>query len=72
MLRVVFAVVGRYALPNLLPATYRFDIAVAMGVPGLVGTVSPAFGQAGGGVEVELTVGAPAGSLTRRSTIPEY
>jgi hypothetical protein len=67
-----FAVVGRYALPNIMPATNRFDITVPMGTPGLVGTVSPAFGQAGGGVEIEFTKGAPPKSVTRHSTIPEY
>jgi hypothetical protein len=67
-----FAVVGRYALPNILPATNWFDIKVPRGTAGLVGTVSPAFGQSGGGVEIELVKGAPKGSVTGRSTIPEY
>jgi hypothetical protein len=67
-----FAVVGRYALPNPLPAIHRFEIAIAAPLPCLAGTVSPAFGQAGGGVEIELTIGAPPGSVTNRLTIPEY
>jgi hypothetical protein len=64
--------VGRYALPNLLPAVYRFDITVAPGTPGLVGTVAPAFGQSGGGVEIELTQGAPQGSVQGPTTITDY
>ncbi|MFA6264749.1 MAG: hypothetical protein WC670_03410 [Pseudolabrys sp.] len=67
-----FAVVGRYALPNPLSAINRFDIVVPVQTPGLVGTVLPAFGQAGGGVEVELTHGAPPGSVAGPVTIPEY
>lgn len=67
-----FAAVGRYALPNPLSAINRFDIEVAGGTPGLVGTVLPAFGQAGGGVEIELTQGAPAGSLKSYSIISEH
>lgn len=67
-----FAVVGRYALPNPISATNRFDITVAGEASGLVGTVLPAFGQAGGGVEIELTNGAPPGSVKGPTTIPEY
>jgi hypothetical protein len=67
-----FAVVGRYALPNIMPAIYRFDIVVPSGTPGLVGTVAPAFAQAGGGVDIEFTAGTPPGSVTGPSTIPEY
>ncbi|MBX9842128.1 MAG: hypothetical protein K2Z80_10015 [Xanthobacteraceae bacterium] len=67
-----FAVVGRYALPNILPAINRFEISVPPGTSGLVGTVSPAFGQAGGGVEIEFTNGAPPSSVIKHSTIPEY
>jgi hypothetical protein len=67
-----FAVVGRYALPNIMPATHRFDIVVPDGTIGLVGTVTPAFGQAGGGVEIEFTKGAPKGSVRSKSTISEY
>ena len=67
-----FAVVGRYALPNMLPAIYRFDVSVPTRTPGLVGTVAPAFGQAGGGAEIEFTNGTPTGSVTGPTTIPEY
>jgi hypothetical protein len=67
-----YAVVARYALPNPMSAINRTDILVPAQTSGLVGTVLPAFGQSGGGVEVELTNGASAGSVTRRTTIPEY
>jgi hypothetical protein len=67
-----FAVVGRYALPNIMPAVHRFDIVVSGTISGLVGTVAPAFAQSGGGVEIEFTAGAPAGSVTGGATIPEY
>lgn len=67
-----FAAVGRYALPNPIAAIHRFDIEMAGSVTGLVGTVLPAFGQAGGGVEIELTQGAPPRSVTSRTTIAEY
>lgn len=46
-----FAAVGRYALPNPLSARFMYTIVTAR-VPTYVGAVAPAFGQAGGGVEV--------------------
>jgi hypothetical protein len=67
-----FAVVGQYALPNPIAAGNRFDIKVPPQTAGLVGTVLPAFGQAGGGVEIELTKGAPPNSLKAQTAIPEY
>jgi hypothetical protein len=66
------AAVGRYALPNPLPAIYRFEIVPKSGLTGMAGTVSPAFGQAGGGVEIEFKNAAPHGSVTGPSTIPMY
>jgi len=47
-----FAAVGRYALPNILPASYHFQIEAPLGTQVTFGTVAPAYGQAGGGVEV--------------------
>jgi hypothetical protein len=66
------AAVGRYALPNMLPAVNRFDITVPAPTAGLVGTVASAFGQAGGGAEIEFTNATPAGSVTGPTTIAEY
>ncbi len=52
-----FAAVGRYALPNPLPNRYMFAIATTS-APTYAGTVTPNFGQAGGGVEVVFGGGA--------------
>ena len=46
-----FVAVGRFALPNTLPASYRYTILAPAGTYTLFGTVAPAFGQSGGGVE---------------------
>lgn len=46
-----FIAVGRFALPNTLPASYRYEIEAPTGTSVDFGTVAPAFGQAGGGVE---------------------
>ncbi len=47
-----FAAVGRYALPNVAPSTYRWELRVPNGVPFSAGASVPLFGQAGGGVEI--------------------
>lgn len=46
-----FTVVGRFALPNNLPASHHYVIEAPTGTSVDFGTVAPAFGQAGGGVE---------------------
>ena len=46
-----FLAVGRFALPNILPASHRYEITAPAGTAVDFGTVAPAFGQAGGGVE---------------------
>jgi hypothetical protein len=46
-----FAAIGRFALPNNLPASHHFQIEAPVGAPVICGTVAPAYGQAGGGVE---------------------
>jgi hypothetical protein len=56
-----FAAVGRYALPNVLPASFLFTLNAVGGEPISVGTVAPAFGQSGGGVEVFFPIGAQNG-----------
>lgn len=45
------AAVGRYALPNNSPASHKYTIIAPAGEDVEYGTVAPAFGQAGGGVE---------------------
>jgi hypothetical protein len=68
-----FAVVGRYALPNPAPAIYVFDIHPPAKFGTLVGTVTPNFAQAGGGVEVMFTKGLPPGCVVMPArSIPEY
>jgi len=52
-----FAAVGRYALPNPASAQHVFPI-VTLDKPNLIGTATPNFGQAGGGVEVLFKNGA--------------
>lgn len=46
-----FVAVGRFALPNNIPASYRYTIEAPKNTPVSFGTVAPAFSQAGGGVE---------------------
>ena len=46
-----FVAVGRFALPNTLPASYHHEIEAPVGTSVDFGTVAPAYGQSGGGVE---------------------
>lgn len=46
-----FVAVGRFALPNNIPASYRYTIEAPRNTSVSFGTVAPAFSQAGGGVE---------------------
>jgi hypothetical protein len=46
-----FVAVGRFALPHILPASYRYEITAPSSTSVDFGTVAPAYGQAGGGVE---------------------
>lgn len=46
-----FAAVGRFALPNTLAASNHYTVLAPNGTSVSFGTVAPAFGQAGGGVE---------------------
>lgn len=49
-----FAAVGRYALPNLMPACYRWELKPPAGTSLDCGASVPLHGQAGGGVEVQF------------------
>jgi hypothetical protein len=49
-----FAAVGRFALPGLPPACFRWELTPPVGHPFNCGASVPLFGQAGGGVEVEF------------------
>ena len=49
-----FGAVARLACPNILPACFKWEFEVAAGTALRCGAAIPLFGQAGGGVEVEL------------------
>jgi hypothetical protein len=53
-----FAAVGRYALPFLPPACFRWELQPMSGTPFQCGASVPLYGQAGGGVEVVFHRGA--------------
>lgn len=66
-----FAAVGRYALPMPIPASTVIEYELPAGAVISIGTVAPAFGQAGGGVEVQL----PSSQVARRISsyvLPDY
>jgi hypothetical protein len=56
-----FSAVGRFALPNLMPACYRWELQPDPGTSLECGASVPLYGQAGGGVEVRF----PKRSLNR-------
>lgn len=64
-----FGACGRYALPNPAPAKWLFVILAHAMSEYLCGTVVPAFGNAGGGLEIELSGNATALSSGSPSTI---
>jgi hypothetical protein len=63
--------VGRNALPMPFPACNAYQISPAPGTPFVAGTVRPAFGQAGGGVEVVFHVTTPPGSVAAPRILPD-
>jgi hypothetical protein len=68
-----FVAVGRFALPNNLPASHHYEIEASVGTSVDFGTVAPAFGQAGGGVEAYFAGGAVNAKIppTHPSTLPD-
>jgi hypothetical protein len=50
-----FAAVARFALPNLMPACFRWEIQPVAGTRLECGASVPLYGQSGGGVEVKFT-----------------
>lgn len=60
-----FAVVGRLALPSPVPASHHYEISAKSATVVDFGTVAPAFGQAGGGVEAYFAHGATNASSSR-------
>lgn len=65
-----FAAVGRYALPNLLPACTVWKIEPRPGTDLAVGASVPLYGQAGGGVEACFTKGTTTAKIGKESTLP--
>ena len=63
--------VSRYALPNPKPASYRFTARPHVGTEIQVGTVAPAHGQPGGGVEVLFRNGTQQNTVTGPKKIPD-
>lgn len=54
-----FVAVGRFALPNNFAASFHYQIEAPAGTSVDFGTVAPAFGQAGGGVEAYFANAVP-------------
>ena len=59
--------VGRYALPNPMPARYVHILHPPAGEAIKCGNSTPLFGQAGGGVEILFTGGSPTRPLPPKS-----
>jgi hypothetical protein len=49
-----FAAVARFALPNLMPALFRYELQPVAGTSIECGAAVPLYGQSGGGVEVKF------------------
>lgn len=65
-----FAAVGRYALPNLLPACTVWKIEPKPGTDLAVGASVPLYGQAGGGAEVCFTNGTTKANIGKEPSLP--
>jgi len=63
--------VARYALPNPMPASYKFTIEPHEGTVIQKGIAQPAYGQPGGGVEVIFTKGTHPRTVTGVEKIPD-
>ena len=69
-----YGIVGRYAMPIPAPAIHQFEYVIPKDSIIRVGTVAPMFGQAGGGVEVQLD-NVPKGVIAEQlasTKLPEY
>jgi hypothetical protein len=66
-----FAAVGRFALPNVAPAIFRWEMRPPAGTVFRCGASVPLFGQSGGGVEAEFTGGfANVGPIANPVVLP--
>jgi hypothetical protein len=66
-----FTAVGRFALPNNLPASHHYEIEAPAGTAVDFGTVAPAFGQAGGGVEAYFKNAVTNARVPPASRLPD-
>jgi hypothetical protein len=66
-----FTAVGRFALPNNLPASHHYEIKAPAGTAVDFGTVAPAFGQAGGGVEAYFKNAVTNARVPPASRLPD-
>lgn len=64
--------VGHYALPNIAPPQYRFEISPPPLTDLHYGTALPNFGQSGGGTEIEFFRGVPDGHVSGPLMMPVY
>ena len=64
--------VGHYALPSMAAPQYRFEILPPPLTDIYYGTVSPNFGQSGGGTEIEFYRGVADGHVSGPTMIPVY
>lgn len=63
--------VARYSLPDPKPASYVVTVRPQAATPIRTGTVAPAFGQSGGGVEVIFPVGTQPATVTGPTKLPD-
>ena len=71
LVRSGLGAVGRYALPNPMPARYVHILRPPAGEAIMCGNSAPLFGQAGGGVEILFTGGLPPKSARGAPPIAE-
>ena len=68
-----FGAVGRYALPNLSPACWRWELRAPAGTLFRCGASVPLYGQAGGGVEAEFPQGfTNVGPIANAFILPAF
>ena len=63
--------VARYALPDPKPASYVVTVRPNAATSIQTGTVAPAFGQPGGGVEVIFPAGTQPATVTGPTKLPD-
>lgn len=72
MVATALSAVGHYALPSIVPPCFRYEIAPPALTELKYGTVAPAYGQSGGGTEIEFFRGVADGACSGPLMIPFY